>query len=83
LRTELDFAAVSIAEKIADGFKNRRKADKLRYFNIAQGSIEESRDYLILAEDLPYGDVDEWRRLLEEVSKLPAAYSRAILNSGS
>ena len=52
-------------------------------FNIAQGSIEESRYYLILAEDLQYGDVDEWHRLLEEVSKLPAAYSRAILNSDS
>jgi hypothetical protein len=26
------------------------------------------------------GDVDELRRLLEEVSKLPAAYSRAIMN---
>ena len=29
-------------------------------FNIAQGSIEESRYYLILSEDLQYGDVDEW-----------------------
>ncbi|MCX5909897.1 MAG: hypothetical protein NTY64_22650, partial [Deltaproteobacteria bacterium] len=29
------------------------------------------------------GDVDELRRLLEEVSKLPAAYSRAIVNSDS
>ena len=40
------------------------------YFNIAQGSIEESRYYRILAEDLQYGDVDEWHRLLEKVSKL-------------
>ncbi len=53
------------------------------YFNIAQGSIEESRYYLILAEDLQYGDVDELRRLLEEVSKRLEAYSRAILNSDS
>jgi hypothetical protein len=51
--------------------------------NIAEGSIEESRDYLILAEDLQYGDVDELRRLLAEVSKLLEAYSRAILNSDS
>ena len=29
------------------------------------------------------GDVDELRRLLEEVSKLLEAYSRAILNSDS
>ena len=52
-------------------------------FNIAQGSIEEVRYYRILAEDLPYSDVDEWRRLLEKLSKLLEAYSRAILNSDS
>ena len=40
-------------------------------------------DYLILAKDLQYGDVDELRRLLEEVSKRLEAYSRAILNSDS
>ena len=76
-------AAVSIAANIAEGFGKRGKADKLRYFNIAQGSIEESRYYPILAEDLQYGDVDELRRLLEEFSKLLEAYSRAILNSDS
>ena len=54
-----------------------------RFEDLVVGSIEESRYYLILAEDLQYGDVDELRRLLEEVSKLPEAYSRAILNSDS
>ena len=83
LSSQFRRAAVSIAANIAEGFKKRGKADKLRYFNIAQGPIEESRYYLILAEDLQYGDVDEWHRLLEEVSKLLEAYSRAILNSDS
>ena len=76
-------AAVSIAANIAEGFKKRGKADKLRFYNIAQGSVEESRYYLILAKDLEYGDVSELSRLLEEVSKLLEAYSQAILNSGS
>lgn len=75
-------AAVSIAANIAEGFKKRGKADKVRFFNIAQGSIEESRYYLILAKDLGYGDVSELSLLLEEVSKLMEAYSQAILNSG-
>jgi len=76
-------AAVSIAANIAEGFKKRGKADKLRFFNIAQGSIEEARYYLILAKDLGYGDVPELMQLLEEVSKLLGAYSRSILDSGS
>ena len=83
LSSQFRRAAVSIAADIAEGFKKRGKADKLRYFNITQGSIEESRYYLILAEDLQYGDFDELRRLLEEVSKLLEAYSRSILTTDS
>lgn len=75
-------AAVSIAANIAEGFKKRGKADKLRFYNIAQGSAEECRYYLILAKDLEYGDVAELSRLLEEVSKLLDAYSQVILDSG-
>ena len=76
-------AAISIAANIAEGFKKRGKADKLRFYNIAQGSVEESRYYLILTKDLEYGDVSELSRLLEEVSKLLEAYSQAILDSDS
>ena len=83
LSSQFRRAAVSIAANIAEGFRKRGKADKLRFFNIAQGSIEESRYYLILAKDLEYGDVFELSQLLEEVSKLLEAYSQAILNSDS
>ena len=83
LSSQFRRAAVSIAANIAEGFRKRGKADKLRFLNIAQGSLEESRYYLILARDLEYGDVSELRTLLEEVSKLLEAYSQAILNSDS
>ena len=83
LSSQFRRAAVSIAVNIAEGFKKRGKADKLRFYNIAQGSIEESRYYLILAKDLEYGDVAELSPLLEEISKLLEADSQAILNSDS
>lgn len=83
LTSQFRRAAVSIAANIAEGFKKRGKADKVRFFNIAQGSIEESRYYLILAKDLEYGDIAPLVPLLEEVSKLLEAYSRAILDSDS
>jgi four helix bundle protein len=63
---------------MAEGFRKRGNADKVRFLNIAQGSIEESRYCLILARDLDYGDVSAQRILLEEVSKLLEAYSNAI-----
>lgn len=79
LSSQFRRAAVSIAANIAEGFKKRSKADKLRFYNIAQGSIEESRYYLILTKDLEYCDVSESSQLLQEVSKLLEAYSKIIL----
>jgi len=51
--------------------------------NTAEGSVEESRYYLILAEDLGYGKTKILNDLLEEVSRLLNAYAKAILNSDS
>jgi four helix bundle protein len=49
--------------------------------NIAQGSIEECRYYLILAKDLNYGNTVSLMKALEEVSRLLQAYAKAILGS--
>jgi four helix bundle protein len=51
--------------------------------NIAEGSIEESRYYLILAQDLGYAQTEDLLRGLDSVSRLLTGYARAILASGS
>lgn len=76
-------AAVSVPANIAEGFRRRGKADKARFMNLAEGSLEESRYYLILAQDLGYGDTLPLDTLLEEVSRLLNAYAAAILASAS
>ena len=81
LTSQFRRAAVSIPANVAEGFKKRTKPDKARFMNIAQGSLEECRYYLILASDLNYGDNMALRKLLEEVSKLLEAYSSSILTS--
>ena len=78
LTSQLRRAAVSIPANFAEGFKRRGQADKLRFYNIAQGSLEECRYYLILARDLNYGDVTELLKSLEEVSKMLEAYMRSL-----
>jgi four helix bundle protein len=83
LTSQLRRAAMSIPANIAEGFKKKGCADKVRFMNIAQGSLEESRYYLILAKDLGYGENNSMLAQLEEVSKLLEAYASAILNSGS
>lgn len=81
LTLQLKRAAVSIPANIAEGFKKKTKPDKARFMNIAQGSLEECRYYLILAKDLEYGDSSGLTSHLEEVSKLLQAYLSSILNS--
>jgi four helix bundle protein len=71
-------AAISIPANIAEGFRKRGVRDKTRFLNVAQGSIEECRYYLILIRDLGYGTTSEMQALLEEVSKLAVAYASAI-----
>lgn len=83
LTSQFRRAAVSIAANIAEGFRKRGNADKARFMNIAQGSLEECRYYLILTRDLEYGDVSHMTGILEEVSKLLDAYSRSILTTES
>src|SRR6516225_7313508 len=46
LALQMRRAAVSVPANIAEGFRRRGKADKARYMNMAEASLEESRYYL-------------------------------------
>jgi four helix bundle protein len=83
LTSQLRRATVSVPANIAEGFKKTGRADKARFMNMAQGSLEECRYYLILADDLGYGKTDTLYNQLDEVSKLLNSYSSAILSSVS
>ena len=78
LTTQMRRAAVSVPANISEGFGKRTTAEKLRFLNIAQGSLEESKYYLILSRDLRYGDVEDLQVMVETVGKLLAAYQSAI-----
>jgi four helix bundle protein len=83
LTSQFGRAAISIPANIAEGFKKKSLMDKVRFMNIAQGSIEECRYYLILANDLEYGDRTELTSQLEEVSKLLNSYIKRIQERNS
>ena len=84
LTSQFRRAAVSIEANIAEGYKKLSKADKLRFFNISQGSLEECRDYHILSRDLGYLFESEFEQLhqsIEETSKFLNSYCKAIVNN--
>ena len=78
LTRQLRRSAVSIPANIAEGFVKRGIADKLRYLNIAQGSLEESRYYLILASDLGLADLSDLEESLDECSRMIEAFSQSL-----
>ena len=84
LISQFQRAAVSIIANIAEGYKKIGKADKLRFMNISQGSLEECRCYVILSRDLGYIDNEVYNILyskIEEASKLLNGYCKAMLNA--
>jgi four helix bundle protein len=69
LTSQFRRAAVSIAANICEGYKKFNKKDKVRFYNISQGSIEECRYYLLLSKDLDYGYPLGMEDLLDQCSR--------------
>ena len=78
LTSQLRRAAISIPANFAEGFGKRTKPEKARFYNIAQGSIEECRYYMILAQDLNYGSTTKLLEDLNSVAYLLVAYLRGL-----
>ena len=78
LSSQLRRAAVSVPANIAEGFVKRGQADKIRFYNISQGSLEEARYYLILVRDLGYGDTVGLLWAVDEISRMLESYIRSM-----
>jgi len=79
LTSQIRRAVISIAANIAEGFRKRSKRDKVNYYNIAHGSLEEVRYYLLLAKDLSYlSDIKEEWELAEDISKMLMALRKSL-----
>ncbi|MCB0167104.1 MAG: four helix bundle protein [Anaerolineae bacterium] len=71
LVSQMRRAAVSIPANIVEGFKRRSPRDKLRFYNIAEGSLEEVKYFFILSKDLNYiSSADELINQAEAVGRL-------------
>ena len=86
LTSQFRRAAVSIAANIAEGYVKKTPSDKVRFFNISQGSLEECSYYVVLAKDLNFITEEQsvvLNCLLDETEKILNTYITRIQNSNS
>ena len=84
LCSQFQRAAVSIAANIAEGYRRNGMNDKLHFLNMAQGSLEECRYYVLLSKDLGYINEENYDLLfdaVEETSKLLNGYCKGIIDN--
>lgn len=81
ITSQIRRSTVSVAANITEGYRKRTKPDKIKFMNIAQGSLDETHYYQILIQDLAYADTINVQHQLDEVAKLLNAYTKAIEDS--
>ena len=78
LTSQVRRAAASVPANIVEGYRRRTPAEKLRFYNIAQASADETLYHLILAHDLGYANTQELQAAAEEVSRMRQGYINGL-----
>ncbi len=69
-RDQLQRAAVSVMNNIAEGFERKTPKDFAHFLDLAKGSCGEVRSMLYVAEDLKYLTAEQATRLRGEAEKI-------------
>lgn len=65
LTSQIRRSSVSVSSNIAEGFSRNYAKDKLQFYYIAQGSLTEVQDQLLVARDIHYIDKMKFGELAE------------------
>jgi four helix bundle protein len=63
-------AASSITANLAEGFARYYFKDKVRFYYNAKGSVSEVQDFILIAKDLGYIDIETCRRPGEDLNEI-------------
>jgi four helix bundle protein len=83
LTDQIQRSVVSVSANIAEGFGRVSKAEKLQFYNIAYGSLLETKSHLLIADKLGYLTISEHNntmQLITDVQKLIIASRKALHN---
>jgi four helix bundle protein len=78
LTSQIRRSAISIPANIAEGFGRDGTKDKLRFYNIATGSLNEVDYYLLLLQDLGYAKTDDLTDKIDEIGRILKSYIKTI-----
>lgn len=86
LRNQLQRAALSVPNNVAEGFERGTTQELLSFLYIARGSAGEVRSMLCLLERLPYfvhlkSEISDLKSLAESVSRQLRAWAESLQNS--
>ena len=69
-KDQIQRAAVSIMNNIAEGFESGSDAKFIKFLNIAKGSCSEVRSMLYLCEDFKYCSIEERTELQKQIKQI-------------
>lgn len=82
LTAQMRRAAISVPANIAEGFGRQSPKDKARMYNIANGSTEEMKYFVLLSKDLGYlPEPTPLTSSLEEISRMLRKLTQVILDA--
>jgi four helix bundle protein len=81
LISQLRRAALSVPANISEGFGRYHLKEKIQFYMISKGSLNETENYLKLAEDLGYCDTSSLQYSCTEIRKILNAYISSIKRS--
>ncbi|MGQ9650254.1 MAG: four helix bundle protein [Phycisphaerae bacterium] len=86
LRSQLQRAAISVGNNIAEGFKRGTTQEMLTFLYIARGSAGEVRSMLLLTERLPHfthlkSEISDLKSLAESISRQLCGWADSLQNS--
>lgn len=80
LKSQLRRAGVSLISNIAEGYKKRTPKDRVYFYRVAEGSLEEIKCQNILALDLNYFSQEQYSKLASlenETGKILSGWIKA------
>jgi four helix bundle protein len=81
LTAQVKRAALSVPANIAEGFGRYHYMDKAKFYLNARGSLYELKSHLLVAGELGYGTVEDYKKIMEIIERLSIQLNNLIAST--